>query len=565
MGHGVPVRCGRAAPGADHGAGPTPTAPGPPTRNHNAGPVTSQARPTALLSRVDLQQQIMTIVDELGKASAKAQHLPAPITSASRMQSNRHVMYVLKDTSARPAGKGAIVGFLKVGYKKLFVLDDREAHNEVEPLCILDFYIHESLQRHGHGRELFQYMLQKERVEPHQLAIDRPSQKLLKFLNKHYNLETTVPQVNNFVIFEGFFAHQHRKFSRLVCIGPPATSLRASRHSRAAAVDLMPAGKAALNGRNCGVGEQVRGRGGSSWEEGCKGCLLMLALPVSSPLPAPARKLPPKRAEGDIKPYSSSDRECKTGIGSTSEEQVLSQDGSGEEAMHTVPPQAPAPPAQSWTVGGDMFNARSRLRGALTPGRPEAGHGRRSLHSRKIMYQPSRGAARRLGPCLRAYQARPQLPNLFLHSHDYTLYSSDVEFINEILNIRTKGRTWYILSLTLCRFLAWNYFAQLRLEVLQLTRHPENWTLQARWRLVGLPIHLLFLRFYKRDKEELYRTYDAYSTFYLNSNGLICRHRLDKLMPSHSPPTPVKKLLVGALVALGLSEPEPNLQLCSKD
>nr|XP_023479981.1 alpha-tubulin N-acetyltransferase 1 isoform X5 [Equus caballus]XP_023479982.1 alpha-tubulin N-acetyltransferase 1 isoform X5 [Equus caballus] len=395
----------------------------------------------------------MTIVDELGKASAKAQHLPAPITSASRMQSNRHVMYVLKDTSARPAGKGAIIGFLKVGYKKLFVLDDREAHNEVEPLCILDFYIHESVQRHGHGRELFQYMLQKERVEPHQLAIDRPSQKLLKFLNKHYSLETTVPQVNNFVIFEGFFAHQHR---------PPAPSLRATRHSRAAAVDPTPA--------------------------------------------APARKLPPKRAEGDIKPYSSSDREflkvaveppwplnraprratppahppprssslgnspergplrpfvpeqellrslrlcpphptarlllatdpggspaqrrrtrgtppglvaqscCysrhgglnssspntgtyssllthsnqvghihyllrlsyhmpgvstgnqeskqgeqETETRSANEEQVLSQDGSGEEPMHTVPPQAQAPPAQSWTMGGDVFNAR---------------------------------------------------------------------------------------------------------------------------------------------------------------------------------------------------------------
>jgi hypothetical protein len=90
------------------------------------------------------------------------------------------------------------------------------------------------------------------------------------------------------------------------------------------------------------------------------------------------------------------------------------------------------------------------------------------------------------------------------------------------------------------------------------------------------------------------RTYDAYSTFYLNSSGLICRHHLDKvspgtawgwcegyniyilfptfcylfslqLMPSHSPPTPVKKLLVGALVTLGLSaEPEPNLHVCSK-
>ncbi|XP_025238977.1 alpha-tubulin N-acetyltransferase 1 isoform X1 [Theropithecus gelada] len=378
------------------------------------------------LESVDLQQQIMTIIDELGKASAKAQNLSAPITSASRMQSNRHVVYILKDSSGRPAGKGAIIGFIKVGYKKLFVLDDREAHNEVEPLCILDFYIHESVQRHGHGRELFQYMLQKERVEPHQLAIDRPSQKLLKFLNKHYNLETTVPQVNNFVIFEGFFAHQHR---------PPAPSLRATRHSRAAAVDPTPT--------------------------------------------APARKLPPKRAEGDIKPYSSSDREflkvaveppwplnraprratppahppprssslgnspergplrpfvpeqellrslrlcpphptarlllaadpggspaqrrrtrgtppglvaqscCYSRHGgvnssspntgnqdskqgeqetknrSASEEQALSQDGSGEKPVHTAPPQAPAPapapPAQSWTVGGDILNAR---------------------------------------------------------------------------------------------------------------------------------------------------------------------------------------------------------------
>lgn len=54
--------------------------------------------------------------------------------------------------------------------------------------------------------------------------------------------------------------------------------------------------------------------------------------------------------------------------------------------------------------------SRSRLRGAVNPvRRPEAGHRRRSLCSRKIMYQPTRGAARRLGPCLRAYQARPQV------------------------------------------------------------------------------------------------------------------------------------------------------------
>ncbi|KAJ6652883.1 hypothetical protein lerEdw1_010541 [Lerista edwardsae] len=183
--------------------------------------------------RVDLQQQLMTIIDEMGKASAKAQNLPTPITSASRMQTNRHVLYILKDSEAKTAGKGVVIGFLKVGYKKLFVLDRHGAHNEVEPLCVLDFYIHESLQRHGYGKELFHYMLQRERIEPHQLAVDRPSEKLLCFLRKHYNLCDTIPQVNNFVIFQGFFSHQR----------------------------------------------------------------------------APARKLPPKRHEEEIKPYSLSDRE----------------------------------------------------------------------------------------------------------------------------------------------------------------------------------------------------------------------------------------------------------------
>ncbi|XP_019334335.1 alpha-tubulin N-acetyltransferase 1 isoform X1 [Alligator mississippiensis] len=164
----------------------------------------------------DLQQQLMTVIDEMGKASAKAQNLPAPITSASRMQTNRHVLYILMDHDVKGSGKGAVIGFLKVGYKKLFVLDRHGAHNEVEPLCVLDFYIHESLQRHGYGKELFQHMLQSERVEPHQLAVDRPSEKLLCFLRKHYNLKETISQVNNFVIFEGFFANQHAPVRKLL-------------------------------------------------------------------------------------------------------------------------------------------------------------------------------------------------------------------------------------------------------------------------------------------------------------------------------------------------------------
>nr|XP_033772801.1 alpha-tubulin N-acetyltransferase 1 isoform X2 [Geotrypetes seraphini] len=165
-------------------------------------------------ARVDFQHQITMIVDEIGKASAKAQHLTAPITSASRLQGSDHRLYILKDCSAKNAGKGTVIGFLKVGYKKLFVLDHHGAHNEVEPLCVLDFYVHEALQRHGHGKELFQYMLQQEHLHPSQLAVDRPSEKLLSFLRKHYSLRSTIPQVNNFVVFEGFFQGRNASAGR---------------------------------------------------------------------------------------------------------------------------------------------------------------------------------------------------------------------------------------------------------------------------------------------------------------------------------------------------------------
>lgn len=101
-----------------------------------------------------------------------------------------------------------VVGFLKVGYKKLFLLDLQGVHIEAEPLCVLDFYIAENLQRHGYGLELFDFMLQHKNLEPVLMAYDRPSPKYLSFLAKHYCLYQSVPQVNNFVVFEGFFLNR---------------------------------------------------------------------------------------------------------------------------------------------------------------------------------------------------------------------------------------------------------------------------------------------------------------------------------------------------------------------
>lgn len=66
----------------------------------------------------------------------------------------------------------------------------------------------------------------------------------------------------------------------------------------------------------------------------------------------------------------------------------------------------------------------------------------------------------------------------------------------------------YQLSLSLWRLLALCYYAEVRLEVLKLTKHMEDGTIKARWRVKGLPFHSLLLRFYYKDKSQLYR-YDA--------------------------------------------------------
>lgn len=79
-----------------------------------------------------------------------------------------------------------MTGLLKVGTKTLYVFDDNGETKPVPALCVLDFYVHESRQRAGLGKEMFELMLERENVEPNKLAIDRPSDKLIAFLRKHY-------------------------------------------------------------------------------------------------------------------------------------------------------------------------------------------------------------------------------------------------------------------------------------------------------------------------------------------------------------------------------------------
>lgn len=85
----------------------------------------------------------------------------------------------------------------------------------MKPTCVLDFYVHESAQRSGHGRRIYESMLEKEGILPERLAIDKPSKKFLNFMEKYYGLKEFVPQGSGFVLFKEFFETKPQVLSKV--------------------------------------------------------------------------------------------------------------------------------------------------------------------------------------------------------------------------------------------------------------------------------------------------------------------------------------------------------------
>ncbi|OQR90508.1 hypothetical protein ACHHYP_05462 [Achlya hypogyna] len=157
----------------------------------------------AVAARPSAREHLEAQIDHLGKLSAEAQELRRPITSAAllaapKSRDERHDLYVLTDDNA------TILGYIKVGRKHLYYTKAEGGFIELDPVCLLDFYVLH--QRQGHGIRLFQHMLDAQHSTAQEIAYDRPSLKLYPFLAKHYGLTSYVPQANHFVVFDEFFS-----------------------------------------------------------------------------------------------------------------------------------------------------------------------------------------------------------------------------------------------------------------------------------------------------------------------------------------------------------------------
>jgi alpha-tubulin N-acetyltransferase 1 len=91
---------------------------------------------------------ISSVLDAIGTASAKAQGLKAVITTGLKFIGTDQRLFI------KCEGK-TVVGLLKMGKRKLFIRDELGSIKEITPLCVLDFYVHESQQRSGHGKVKF--------------------------------------------------------------------------------------------------------------------------------------------------------------------------------------------------------------------------------------------------------------------------------------------------------------------------------------------------------------------------------------------------------------------------
>lgn len=118
------------------------------------------------------------------------------------------IVYLCCDEGTNPVrGPSRVLGVLKTGDKNLFIHRGGFGNPiEMEPRCVLDFYVHESAQRRGVGASLFAFFLRAENKHPARCAYDRPSTKLLAFLRKHHGLIKYQTQTNNFVVFDAYFA-----------------------------------------------------------------------------------------------------------------------------------------------------------------------------------------------------------------------------------------------------------------------------------------------------------------------------------------------------------------------
>lgn len=137
-----------------------------------------------------------------------------------------------------------------------------------------------------------------------------------------------------------------------------------------------------------------------------------------------------------------------------------------------------------------------------------------------------------------AYSLSFELGNAFVHQMDWRIYHPNMVFEDRIRGEKYVGLLQYAKFVNLVKFLAHLKFVYVRFEILDITKHKEDNSIGIRWRIAGLGVTRMILR-YIPDK--LWRRgninrmaptwYDGYSEFFVGPDNLIYKHVADRRKP----------------------------------
>ena len=155
-------------------------------------------------------------------------------------------------------------------------------------------------------------------------------------------------------------------------------------------------------------------------------------------------------------------------------------------------------------------------------------------------------------------ELRSQLPDFFEKSHPYHLYADNLKFeLNySPLSFSLNSKLNYQFLLTSIRYAFRLVYSDLGLELLKVTKSLSDCSIHTRWRLTC--VNRLSI-----SRKPLF--FEAISTFYMNEEGLIDRHRLERVYKdTRKVPT-----LAWLFIAIGfypseLKETSPAVEFTSK-
>lgn len=99
-----------------------------------------------------------------------------------------------------------------------------------------------------------------------------------------------------------------------------------------------------------------------------------------------------------------------------------------------------------------------------------------------------------------------------------------------------RGIYPFLKQIALLRAVGHIKYAFVKMDIIKITKHPEDFTIKCRWTVRGISGMKVLFTFWKyklwKLREMLNETetwYDGFSTFYLGDRGLIVKHTVDKV------------------------------------